>query len=193
MADIRGRLRVFALCLIGLCLSGCLGFEKAEYQYVIEKDLSGHLIVHFFEVTSGEKTVEKQKKEMEDLYRDGYLEFEKDFQSEYHMEDGKLELLNKTDLECDARFSGKFHHLLATLLPILEEEDHEIKRKDDQFSFRMWMDAADSTLDVAFSIKYNGEVIEHNAHTYDENLQVMKWQLGEVDSSGVYFVLNTRK
>src|SRR5580765_6011736 len=94
---------IFAAVLLS---SACIQSETDEIQVILNSDLSGKLTVVIRRISSDEKTVAAQKKEMADFYTD----LPKMIQElkESGLKDPQIELTDKTDTSCGAVLKADF-------------------------------------------------------------------------------------
>lgn len=169
-----------------LLSSACIQSETDEIHVTLNNDLSGKLTVVFRKISSDEKTVTAQKKEMADFYNDLPRAIQE--LKESGLKDPQVELTDKTDTACGAVFKADFDNI-ATVLPVLADNnmnDFEIARTGDTFSLRLEIKGFSDDPPKMFSIKVTGEVLEHNAQTYDAESHTLLWKMGETGNRRIY-------
>ena len=174
-----------------LLSSACIQSETDEIHVTLNNDLSGKLTIIFRKISSDEKTIAAQKKEMADFYTD----LPKTIQElkESGLKDPQVELADKTDTACGAVLKADFDNI-ATILPILadnDKSDFEIARTGDTFSLRMQVNGFSDDPPKMFSIKVAGEVLEHNAQNYDAESHTLQWKMGETGNRRIYLRIKT--
>jgi hypothetical protein len=172
--------------------SACLQSETDEVQITLNNDLSGKLTIAIRQISSDEKTVAAQKKEMADFYAD----IPKTIQElkESGLKDPQIELTDKTDTRCGAVLKADFDSI-ATILPVLTDgkTDFEVSRTGDIVSIRMQVNGFSDDPPKLFSIKAAGEVLEHNAQSFDRETQTLQWKMGETGNRRVYLRIELPK
>jgi len=175
-----------------LLSSACLQSETDQIQITLNSDLSGKLNVVLRKISSDEKTVTAQKKEMADFYS----ELPKMIQElkESGLKDPTIDLTDKTDTSCGAVLKADFDNI-TTLLPVLADSnksDFEISRTGDIVSLRMQVNGFSDDPPKLFSIKVAGEILEHNAQSYDADTQTLHWKMGETGNRRIYLRVKVR-
>lgn len=180
------------LCSVGVGLGGCLAFERWDMRYDIAKDLTVKTTDDIRGISSDEETLEEQKEEMKEFYENAYLEIASSFAHDSCVENIKVTLSNKTDTRCDAKVVGDCENIMKLVAHVMAKySEFEIKKTGNYFSVTIC--AGEEQTQVVeigtLSVTYAGKIIENNAHKYNRNSHLMKWNLGKIDKSGIHFVL----
>jgi hypothetical protein len=185
-----------------LITNGCIWCEKLEVHYKISSNLSGESAVIFWGVSSDKKEPKMRMKEMKEFYDGGYLKevealkagndwFGKMFSI---MDSLEIELFDKTDTTCNAKAHGKIRWFPSSLTAFVPEEydtGFMLQKVDDYLYVTIGVeDVSDSDTSSTFTLEYEGNIVTHNANTYDEASNRLQWKWGKIQPPGIYFVLD---
>ena len=180
---------IMLLMCTGIFLSGCLNLDTISIFYDIDKNLKGRMELKFLGMHSDEETEAEKKKEMASFYND-FISGGEDIASTWCLQDVKTELVDKTDFKCNAIITGEINNLPGSIYPITENSTFEIKKTNKIFSVKIAsckISEEDAPTEV--SIRYNGKILSHNAHLFDETNNTMTWSGKNMEKTGISFVL----
>ena len=190
------KLKKQALALVAfLCLflAGCVVPQKILIHYNLREDLQGAVTVTYYEMRSDRESVADQQKEMREFYESDLNELkEREGFPTYGLKNKKYNILNKTDLSCDVKWTGEFDNFITSLSVLMDPEiDFEVKKSGSRITFTLLKNYKPDPQfnEIDFSVQYQGNILENNAHAYDEQSHLMKWHIPRISKSGIYFVL----
>jgi len=171
---------------VAVLSSACLQSESEEINLTLNNDLSGKLTINFKNISSDEGPVAGQQREMSGFYND--LSRTIQDLKETGLKDPNIDLTNKTDLKCDAVLNADFDNIV-TVMPVIADvgkSDFEATKTGDTFVLRLRANGIATDSPKLFSIKVAGEVLEHNAQSYDPNTKTLRWTIGESGNATIY-------
>lgn len=191
MSKSRIGMAVVALSVVTFGVGGCLDVEKSELRYDIEGDLTGKVTFSAQGVHSDRKTPAEREAEMAEFYAKDQKDFAAQFRHAHGLDAVEVTLSNKTATRCDAVASGEFDSILRALGPIVGDEGFHLERTEDRLTASFTIDKKLRDL-TALSVAYSGQVLDHNAHDRDKASQLLTWNVKELGTARVRFVLATR-
>ena len=156
------------------------------------KNLSGNVTFKFKSISSSEENAAAQEAEMNDFYRD--LAKTADNLKEWGLKNATVDLSNQTPFKCDAALKGGFENILS-ILPLLgetEKNDFEVTRIDNLFSMQWEVKGMIADSPDIFSLEYRGEILDHNAQSYDPEAQTLRWTVKDSDNRSISFRVRPR-
>ena len=130
----------------------------------------------------------KQKREMQKFYGE-HQKYSKEFIGGMNIQKAKVQLTNKTPLNCDGRITGEIRKLPAMLSSFFESSSYEISHSKQLFSFKMIKIQEDMLRDnMTLRLTYSGKVLEHNADAVEGKTLVWKFVKGRRE--GLFFTLD---
>lgn len=189
----RMRLRLFfpIAAAFALTLGGCLDLERMTLRYQIEGNLGGRLSIMVHGVHSTEKDAGKREKEFREFVEKGYLKDGDEMARKFGLVRSKVVLMNTTESRTDVRLEGDFEQLVSALGPLTGEGDFEIGKKGGRLSvvIRRTPEKPWSDIPAVLILRYEGEILGHNAHRYEEGSKTLTWDLRKMKGGNLEFVL----
>lgn len=181
------------LVLIGLSFSGCLKVDEVKIHYHITPDMTGSMTLEFMGIGSDEKTLAEQKKEMKKFFDEEYLMSAEEQITGWCLKNGKVELTDKTDISTNARVTGTIENLPGSLYPLTEGKEYEMKRSGNHFSINIpSVGISEKDCPVTVFIKYDGNIVSHNAHRFIPGSRTMIWSGTKMEKTGIRFKIKTK-
>ena len=182
----------FFVCTVMLLFSACIQCESEEVEVTLNENLSGKVTFKFTSISSTEENAAAQEAEMNDFCRD--LAKTADSLKELGLKNATFDVTNQTPFKCDAALKGEFENIL-TILPLLgetEKNDFEVARIDNLFSMRWQVKGMIADSPDIFSLEYRGEILDHNAQSYDPEAQALRWTVKDSDNRSISFRIRPR-
>ncbi len=188
------------LAILIFIIYGCLDIKDYSLKYDLKENFSG-TIEFYNEVISYAETDKELEADKEEVYEyiDKFPELKKKFEKEFGIEDAKIEILDETESKWNISITGKYNNLLMAI-PFLYEEgtDFDINKNASVISIRIIPEVPKKSFSgesplITFYLKYEGKIIKHNAHQFDQEQNQMMWNLYKLSKEGIYFVLETNK
>jgi len=144
-------------------------------------------------IHSDETDADAQRKEMSEFSEDlANLAGEHAFM--WGIPEKEMGFENKTDLRCDVIIKGKIENFLRSLAPLMDGGVYEIERTKNSFSCSIHSsEMMVDDMGFVVAIAYSGKIVSHNAHSFDDQNQVMKWFGAKMGDSGIQFKVQIEK
>ncbi|MFQ5604472.1 MAG: hypothetical protein ACE5HS_14475 [bacterium] len=169
---------------------GCPKYESYEMAYEVTERLDGKVTFKFTGFTY-DGTLEDRKKDMAEFYSGGYKEEAAPILK--LMEESSIEFHDKTDTACTVIITGTFENFVRILAPDAQDEEFTFRKEEDRLTVILgYCKDAENKEDFegfTFSLKYAGEIIEHNATEFDQQTNTLRWTCDKISPPGIYFVL----
>jgi hypothetical protein len=180
-----------ALLIISFCVS-CLSYKTLDYRFYIHEDLSGKLVLTGTGITSEKKVYAERAEEMKEFYESDWLEIRANF-AELGVGNITSRIENKTPVSCNAVLIGSFKNFLPVLWNITKKEDELLFKKEyGKLTVKLPglpVENGAEKITHYFSLQYQGEILKHNAHFFDQNSNTIRWKLEDLKSQEIFFVL----
>lgn len=197
MQQVLGWLRGCALVMEAVFLSGCIVSEETRVEMMIETNLTGTMVVEVAGVHSDSQDPEKRAKEFADYVGGGYVKEGESLASVFGIDNPVISITNQTATNCHLVVEGTFGNVVRSLSSMASEGDYEIKKADGYLIARFFMQKpkAEPSTGITtnnvftFTVHYDGEIQDHNAHHFNQEFNAMSWYDSKMDESGIQFVL----
>jgi len=195
MARIRLSLFFPVAAAFALTLGGCLDFERMTLRYEVRENLEGRLIVSVLGVHSAAKDAGTREKEFREFVEKGYLKDGDEMARKFGLVRSKVVLMNTTESRTDVRLEGEFERVVSALGLLTEEGDFEIEKKGGRLSvvIRRSPEKPWSDIPAVLFLRYEGEILGHNAHRYEKESKTLTWDLRKMKGESLEFVLAPSK
>lgn len=189
--------RIALIFMVVSVMSGCLTYQRAVIKYNVKENLEGSLSVYFYGITSDYASEKNKIKEMEEFYGE-YLSYADTYAKMFGLNSYSAQLVNKTQLKCDAVLSGDFYNFVQSIVGFFSSmENIYIEKQGDTFTFKAWGVDKSSTEDkkeeAVIEINYDGQILSNNADYFDEASGIMRWSSKQPKKDGLSFSLKFRK
>ncbi|MCK5715078.1 MAG: hypothetical protein KAH64_03880 [Nitrosomonadaceae bacterium] len=184
---------IILLVTSSIFLSGCFDVDKIVIDYDVKEDLSGKASFTYYGVKSTDPSVEKQKEELNQFIETDIPNMVEDSHTPtIGLKNKSYTILNKTETTCDVQCTGNFDNFLEALPFSSGEIKPKIERDESKVSVilidNITMEEKQE-IEVTLSIKYDGKIIEHNAHNLDKETNTMFWNITELKDQNISFVI----
>lgn len=197
------------------CFSGCFTYDKEVVHFDVKQGLKGTITLTMAGFSSLEKDSEEQKKAMDDFCGEkSVAEMKTSWEKEWGVENAKVEFANRTDTSCDVTYTADFSNIAQPLIGLAQGNNFEIRKINDRFLVKLYLNPQekpkkedkknkkeeiklDPKVEVReskeerlfVSITYEGKIIAHNAHQYNNATHAMEWDVKKLHAKPLYFIL----